>query len=372
MFPKGFFPPGVQDKYFQYIKSQSIPYDTLTQYMNSTIQSVTFPALSATNVTQVRPLGKTITYQSATPIQNSEKDLFAQARWVGIPTTDLNEISNTYLLRRTQKGNLELPPLDSEIITLAFKHREEQELYHQVQKHYSDKLFEVKTQTAKANITALEGMLVLRQICIHPTIFYERQEKDSKKRKRNLPSPSSPSTKIEYLVDYIKTHLLITGTAPKTLIFCSWRREMQLISEALKNENIESLIFDGQLSREQKENTLYNYINTSIPILILQVKCGSTGLNLQCATHVIITTPNWNPTIDLQAIGRSHRKGQSQPVKCIRLVMENTIEEKCLKISETKAALIADAMKDTSIINRLGSPPSLDLTTTEIFDLFNI
>ena len=70
VFPKGFFPPGVQDKYFQYIKSQSIPYDTLTQYMNSTIQSVSFPSLQASSVTQTRPLGKTITYQSATPIQN--------------------------------------------------------------------------------------------------------------------------------------------------------------------------------------------------------------------------------------------------------------------------------------------------------------
>lgn len=70
VFPKGFFPSGVQDKYFQYIKSQSVPYDTLTQYMNSTIQSVSFPSLAATSVTQTRPLGKTITYQSATPIQN--------------------------------------------------------------------------------------------------------------------------------------------------------------------------------------------------------------------------------------------------------------------------------------------------------------
>lgn len=70
VFPKGFFPSGVQDKYFQYIKSQSIPYDTLTQYMNSTIQSVSFPSLQVDNVTQTRPLGKTITYQSATPIQN--------------------------------------------------------------------------------------------------------------------------------------------------------------------------------------------------------------------------------------------------------------------------------------------------------------
>ena len=70
VFPKGFFPPSIQDKYFQYIKSQSIPYDTLTQYMNSTIQSVTFPSLQAPSVTQTRPLGKTIIYQSATPIQN--------------------------------------------------------------------------------------------------------------------------------------------------------------------------------------------------------------------------------------------------------------------------------------------------------------
>ena len=70
VFPKGFFPSGVQDKYFQYIKNQSIPYDTLPQYMNSTIQSVSFPSLSASTVTQTRPLGKTITYQSSTPIQN--------------------------------------------------------------------------------------------------------------------------------------------------------------------------------------------------------------------------------------------------------------------------------------------------------------
>lgn len=74
VFPKGFFPDEVQSKYFEYIKSQSLPYDTLTQYMNSTIQSVTFPSLNLTSATQVRPLGKTITYQSAAPIQN----LFSQ------------------------------------------------------------------------------------------------------------------------------------------------------------------------------------------------------------------------------------------------------------------------------------------------------
>jgi hypothetical protein len=74
VFPKGFFPPDVESKYFAYIKGQSFPYDTLTQFMNSTIQSISFPSLQIDSVTQTRPLGKTITYQSATPVQN----LFSQ------------------------------------------------------------------------------------------------------------------------------------------------------------------------------------------------------------------------------------------------------------------------------------------------------
>ena len=70
VFPKGFFPDKVHQKYIDYLKKQPTPYDTLTSYMNSTIQSITFPSMSIDSVEQVRNLGKKINYQSATPVQD--------------------------------------------------------------------------------------------------------------------------------------------------------------------------------------------------------------------------------------------------------------------------------------------------------------
>jgi hypothetical protein len=70
-FPKGFFYPEVEDKYAPYIKRMPIPYDTIRDFMNSTIQSVTFPTLrTVDNVEQIRPGGFKQSYKSATAIQN--------------------------------------------------------------------------------------------------------------------------------------------------------------------------------------------------------------------------------------------------------------------------------------------------------------
>lgn len=70
VFPKGFFPDVVHQKYIDYIKRQSNPYDTLTSFMNSTIQSISMPSISMDSSEQIRNLGKRINYQSATPVQD--------------------------------------------------------------------------------------------------------------------------------------------------------------------------------------------------------------------------------------------------------------------------------------------------------------
>ena len=70
VFPKGFFPDSVHQKYIDYIKRQPNPYDTLTSFMNSTIQSINLPAMSMSTSEQVRNLGKKINYQSAVPVQD--------------------------------------------------------------------------------------------------------------------------------------------------------------------------------------------------------------------------------------------------------------------------------------------------------------
>jgi hypothetical protein len=70
VFPKGFFPDPIQQKYIDYVKRQPNPYDTLTSFMNSTIQSINLPSMSMDSSEQVRNLGKRVNYQSATPVQD--------------------------------------------------------------------------------------------------------------------------------------------------------------------------------------------------------------------------------------------------------------------------------------------------------------
>jgi len=74
VFPRGFFPEKVVQKYKPYVYKQPLQYDTVPDFINSTIQSVSFPSMNIDTVEQVRPLGKKIAYKSATPIQ----DLFTR------------------------------------------------------------------------------------------------------------------------------------------------------------------------------------------------------------------------------------------------------------------------------------------------------
>jgi len=84
IFPKGFFTKDTVDKYDQYIKRLLIPYDTLANYMSSTIQSMTFPSLNMDPVTQTRNLGKKQEYKNSVPIP----DLFTREIDVTFKTID--------------------------------------------------------------------------------------------------------------------------------------------------------------------------------------------------------------------------------------------------------------------------------------------
>lgn len=83
-FPKGFFPQRVTEKYLSYINKQPIPFDTVEQYINSTIQSISMPSLTLDSVEQVRKLGKKIAYKGSSPIQ----DLFSKEFNVNLKITE--------------------------------------------------------------------------------------------------------------------------------------------------------------------------------------------------------------------------------------------------------------------------------------------
>jgi SNF2 family DNA or RNA helicase len=328
---------------------------------------------------------------SGTPIQNSLKDIIALIEWIGVSDTkNITALYDIYVLRRTQDGEglknprLKLPPLETHLVKLAFKYEDEAAFYEEIEEYFESKLASASSQN-KYSI-AIQAITRCRQACTHALLYMEGMKKKldnselnvnpsknglvSRKRKREsdedpLLCLSPPrSSKMDYLCDNID-HFLRT-TKNKCLIFANWTLEMKIIQKQLKSRNISALIYDGSLSRDDKENVLYNFKISTIPVLILQIACGSTGLNLQCASRVYITSPHWNPCVELQAIGRAYRKGQTQKVQCIRLCVSNSIEERCLEVQQKKLDIIKKSMQDDSLVNRLGGSFDVSFTNDDV------
>jgi SNF2 family DNA or RNA helicase len=257
---------------------------------------------------------------SGTPIQNSKKDLITLIKWIAPSLTltlTLDEMVSQYVLRRTQEEQaqqnprLALPQLETSIVRLKFATQEEQDFYDSIETKEKD---------------TLEYIMRCRQACVHS------------------------GTKFAFIIKDIQKY-----PKEKCLIFASWTNEIKMLQQSLKENNISALIYDGKLSRDNKEAALYNFKNTTIQVLILQIDCGSTGLNLQCASRIYITSPQWNPCVELQAIGRAYRKGQTAIVKVFRICIEDTIEDHCSDIQGNKVATIASVMGDDSMLLRLGA-----------------
>jgi len=317
---------------------------------------------------------------SGTPIQNSKKDIISLSKWIGYDGIDVDYIVEKMVLRRTQEEQanlnprLALPGLKTTMLRLDFETEDERDFYEQVENYYMS-----GEKSIGSGADTLEGMIRCRQAATHPLLLLESviaKKKSSatatKKRRRNwiladdedddssfidltggLPTemPSSTS-KFNYLVGDIDKNVKVNKE--KCLVFCTWTNEMKLLQKELKLRGISSLIYDGSVSRDNKEAVIYNFKNTNISVLILQITCGNAGLNLQCATRVYITTPHWNPCVELQAIGRAYRKGQLNKVHCVRLAMRGTVEDRCSDIQVEKLDMICDAMSDESMLSRLG------------------
>jgi SNF2 family DNA or RNA helicase len=325
---------------------------------------------------------------TGTPIQNGKKDLLALVKWLGVKSqsdTTLDDIRETFVLRRTQQeegeknARLQLPPLETEVVCLEFIHSFERDIYNEVERHFE----ELISMDNNSYNTAIQGITRCRQLCTHPKLYMDgctKEKKPSKKRAKhgqvvamdlcydNNITNEFESSKVTYLISDVETNVI--SKKGKCLIFCSWTLEMRIIQQALKRRTISSIIFDGTLSRDNKENVLYNFKNSHIPVLILQINCGCTGLNLQCASRVYIMSPHWNPCIELQAIGRAYRKGQNNKVTCVRLVVKNTIEERCIDVQVRKTGVIMETLLDTSMEAKLGSYKETSVTKdTEVEEL---
>ena len=97
-------------------------------------------------------------------------------------------------------------------------------------------------------------------------------------------------------------------------------------------------------------------------VLVSQIEAGGVGLNIQAASVVILTEPQWKPSVEAQAIARCHRMGQIRPVNVHRLLAENSVDERMLEVLAEKRSLIDDYV--TSDVT-LASPDAVDVSDAE-------
>lgn len=94
---------------------------------------------------------------------------------------------------------------------------------------------------------------------------------------------------------------------------------------------------------QARNNSIQQFnTNASMRVMLVSLKAGGEGLNLQVADHIFLLDPWWNPASEQQAMQRAHRIGQTRQVTAVRFVMEGTVEEKIIALQEKKQ-LVFDA-----------------------------
>jgi len=147
------------------------------------------------------------------------------------------------------------------------------------------------------------------------------------------------STKIEALMQEIKK-MMDASAGSKALVFSQFVNFLELIEWRLKREGVSCGKVTGSMSIQSRSNIIISFqTDPSLKVLLISLKAGGEGLNLQAADHIFIMDPWWNPASELQAIQRAHRIGQTRPVYATRLVASNTIEDKIIELQEKKQSV---------------------------------
>ena len=114
----------------------------------------------------------------------------------------------------------------------------------------------------------------------------------------------------------------------KVLIFSKSLRMLYIIDECLSRRNINTLHFDGTIHTSDRMVILEQFKSNNIPVLLITIGAGGEGITVIEADRILIVDPNWNPSVDDQAIDRAYRIGQTKNVIVYRFITCGTIEEK--------------------------------------------
>jgi SNF2 family DNA or RNA helicase len=138
----------------------------------------------------------------------------------------------------------------------------------------------------------------------------------------------------------------------RLLVFSQFTSLLALLRDELDKQGLVFCYLDGSTPQKQRQAEVDRF-NTSpdIPVFLISLKAGGTGLNLTGADTVVHFDPWWNPAAEAQATDRAHRIGQTKVVTSYKLICSGTVEEKVLLLQEEKRRLLADVFEASDAVN---------------------
>ena len=230
-----------------------------------------------------------------------------------------------FMLRRTKAEVLkELPP-KVEQVSHCYLGKDQNILYQEILANVKSDIFETVRQRGfnKSRIHILAGLTKLRQVCNHPVLLL--------KDKKYVQYESAKLGMFIELVDEI------VESKRKVLVFSQFTQMLDILANELSKKKIGYNYLSGKTRHRQA--LVQDFNENSTPVFLISLKAGGTGLNLTAADNVIIFDPWWNPSVENQAIDRTHRIGQKNSVNVFRLITIGTIEERIVKLQEKKRFL---------------------------------
>jgi SNF2 family DNA or RNA helicase len=236
-----------------------------------------------------------------------------------------------FLLRRTKAEVAAELPEKTEIVETVDLDDPQRDLYESIRVAMDAKVrAEIASKgLARSHIMILDALLKLRQACCDPRLL-----------KVEGASKVKSSAKLERLMDMLPE---LVAEGRRVLLFSQFTSMLSLIEESLRRTGIDYVKLTGQ-TRDRK-TPVDRFQSGEVPVFLISLKAGGTGLNLTAADTVILYDPWWNPAVERQAMDRAHRIGQDKAVFVFKLVTAGTVEEAILTLQARKQAL-ADGLFD--------------------------
>ena len=256
-----------------------------------------------------------------------------------------------FILRRMKSDVLQdLPPV-AEIVYHCQLTTVQLDLYRSYASSARDELVKLVERDGfdKVQIHVLATLTRLKQICCHPAIFAKEK------------AETGDSAKYEMLWELLQT---LVQSGHKTVIFSQYTRMLQIMREDFEQRGIAFSYLDGS-SKNRLDIVKDFNDNPNIPVFLVSLKAGGTGLNLVGADTVIHYDMWWNPAVEAQATDRVHRIGQKNSVSSYKLITLNTIEEKIVEMQRRKKGLVKKVVScDDEAIAKLTWEDVLELLQT--------